>query len=127
MSKVVLDASALLAVLHGEPGAARVTEHLADAVMSAVNVAEAGARLVDRGMPPPLVGEAMRALGVDIAPFDAELAQVSTALRQGTRPFGLSLGDRACLALAQKLGVPAVTADRAWSNLNLSISVTLIR
>lgn len=127
MSKVVLDASALLAVLHGEPGAARVTEHLADAVMSAVNVAEAGARLVDRGMPPPLVGEAMRALGVEIASFDADLAQASTALRQGTRPFGLSLGDRACLALAQKLGVPAVTADRAWSNLNLSISVTLIR
>jgi ribonuclease VapC len=127
MSKVVLDASALLAVLHGEPGAARVTEHLADAVMSAVNVAEAGARLVDRGMPPPLVGEAMRALGVEIASFDADLAQASTALRQGTRPLGLSLGDRACLALAQKLGVPAVTADRAWSNLNLSISVTLIR
>lgn len=127
MSNVVLDASALLAVLHEEPGAALVAEHLDGAAVSAVNVAEAGARLVDRGMPPPLVGEAIRGLGIEIVAFDGELAQASTVLREGTRARGLSLGDRACLALAQRLNVPALTADRAWTTLDLSIPITLIR
>ena len=127
MSSAVLDASALLALLHDEPGADAVAKLLDDAAVSAVNVAEVGARLVDSGMPPPLAGEAIRALGVEVVPFDAELAQASTALRQGTRHRGMSLGDRACLALAQKLGVAAVTADRAWQDLGAPISVKLIR
>jgi ribonuclease VapC len=127
MTGAVLDASAILALLHNETGADAVADLLDEAAISAVNVAEAGARLVDSGMPPPLAGEAIRALGLEIVPFDAELAQASTALRQGTRHLGLSLGDRACLALAQKLSVPAVTADRAWQDLGAPISVTLIR
>jgi len=127
MSNAVLDASAVLAVLHDEPGAGAVAALLDNAAVSAVNIAEVGARLVDSGMPPPLAGEAIRALGLEIMPFDADLAQASTALRQGTRHRGLSLGDRACLALAQKLGVPAVTADRAWRDLGVPVSITLIR
>jgi PIN domain nuclease of toxin-antitoxin system len=127
MSGAVLDASAILALLHDEAGADNVAKLLDDAAVSAVNVAEVGARLVDSGMPPPLAGEAIRGLGLEIVPFDADLAQASTALRQGTRALGLSLGDRACLALAQKRGVPAVTADRAWQNLGAPIQVMLIR
>jgi PIN domain nuclease of toxin-antitoxin system len=127
MTDAVLDASAVLALLHNETGASTVAALLSGAAVSAVNVAEIGARLVDRGMPPPLAGEAIRALGLEVVPFDAELAQASTALRQGTRPLGLSLGDRACLALAQQRGVPAVTADRAWQRLGGPIKVTVIR
>lgn len=127
MSGAVLDASAILALLHDEAGADAVGKLLDRAAVSAVNVAEVGARLVDSGMPPPLAGEAIRALGLEVVPFDAELAQASTTLRQGTRALGLSLGDRACLALAQKRGVPAVTADRAWQKLGAPVQVTLIR
>ena len=83
-----------------------------------------GPAIIRRRAARPLAGEAIRALGLEIVPFDAELAQMSTALRQGTRALDLSLGDRACLALAQKRGV---TADRAWQNLGAPIQVMLIR
>ncbi len=127
MSSVVLDASAILAFLHREAGASFVEAHVAEAVVSAVNVAEVGARLSDWGMSNAEIRRAVTALGIEITPFDDSSAYASAALRPMTRDKGLSLGDRACLALATHLGVPALTADRAWTELQLDVEVRLIR
>lgn len=127
MSNFVLDASAILAVLHREPGGEVVVPLASGALVSAVNVAEAGARLADWDMRD---GEARRAileLGIVVVPFDAELAFDSSALRTPTRRWGLSLGDRACLALAKREGLPALTADHAWLDLDIGVEVRLIR
>lgn len=119
MSEAVLDASALLAVLQGEFGADRVITRLAEAAISAVNLAEVLSKLVDHGVPAAAACEAVAGLDLKVVAFDGALAQGVAALRASTRAAGLSLGDRACLALAARLGVPAVTADRAWRALRL--------
>ena len=127
MAKIVLDASALLAYIHGEPGAERVAAVLDEAVISAVNLAEAVTKLVlttgstDRTL--RLIAEAE----VDVADFDQRLAQETGALAAVTRARGLSLGDRACLALARREQATAMTADHAWSNLDIGVEVQLIR
>ncbi|MDP6351136.1 MAG: type II toxin-antitoxin system VapC family toxin [Alphaproteobacteria bacterium] len=127
MTRAVLDASAILAFLHGEPGASVVEARLADGVASAVNVAEAGARLSDWGMGEAEIRAAITVLGIEIVPFDHTAAYASAALRPITRGAGLSIGDRACLALAGQLAAPAVTADRVWANLDTGIEIELIR
>ncbi len=127
MSEIVLDASALLARLHGEPGAEAVARYLSVALVSAVNLAEVGARLADLGMPDEVARQAIESLGVTIAPFDEDLAYASAALRASTRRRGLSLGDRACLALALLRSVPVLTGDRAWAELDIGVEVRLIR
>ena len=124
---VVLDASALLMLLNGEPGMAAVVEVLPRAVIGAVNVSEAVAKLADGGMPGPDIQEAIEGLGLDIVPFDAELALATGLLRPLTRSAGLSLGDRACLALGMRLHVPVLTADRSWAGLDLDVEVRLLR
>ncbi|MCH8226015.1 MAG: type II toxin-antitoxin system VapC family toxin [Chloroflexi bacterium] len=124
---VVLDASALLMLLNGEPGMAAVVEVLPRAVIGAVNVSEAVAKLADGGMPGPDIQEAIEGLGLDIVPFDAELALATGLLRPLTRFAGLSLGDRACLALGMRLHVPVLTADRSWAGLDLDVEVRLLR
>ena len=127
MSSVVLDASAILALLQREPGAEVVAEHLSGAAISAVNLAEASSRLVDRGMPEAKVREGISALDIEVVSFDREAAYVSVALRPLTRAQGLSLGDRACLALALIRGQPALTADRVWAECDVGVDVKLIR
>lgn len=127
MADIVLDASAVLALLHREVGADIVLRHLDDALVSAVNLAELGARLADHGMPEAEIKEVAEAVGLEIAPFDESQAYASAFLRSATRAKGLSLGDRACLALAKARGVPALTADRAWAELDLGVDVRLIR
>lgn len=127
MDSVVLDASAVLAVLHREPGADAVRASLPSAVISAVNLAEVGTRLADRGMNDSEIREVITALGLVVVQFDEDLAYASAALRPKTRTFGLSLGDRACLSLAGHLGLIALTADRMWANLDLGVDVRLIR
>ena len=128
MTDWVVDASALLAVLNREPGADRVAEALAgEASMSAVNLAEVVTKLADVDMPAAEIREALDPLGVTIVDFDADSAHLVGALRPATRQAGLSLGDRACLALAERLGVPALTADRSWGRLGLDTAVTTIR
>ncbi len=126
MSSVVLDASAVLAFLQREPGGV-VAEHLSAAVISAVNVAEVASRLSDRGVPDGGAREAISALCLEIAAFDHDLAYASAALRPATRRLGLSLGDRACLALAKREGLPALTADRAWASLDMGVEIRLVR
>lgn len=127
VADVVLDASAVLALLHREAGADVVLRHLDNAVVSAVNLAEVAARLADHGMPAAEIREVVGSIGVEIVPFDEPRAYDTASLRSLTRAKGLSLGDRACLALARERGVPAVTADRAWAALDLGIEIELIR
>ncbi|MGG6270606.1 type II toxin-antitoxin system VapC family toxin [Leptolyngbya sp. AN03gr2] len=127
MSSWVLDASALLALLNGESGSERVAEVLPEAAIASVNFSEVVAKLADEGRDEAEIRSYLDLLGLEIVEFDAELAYRTGFLRPLTRSLGLSLGDRACLALASFLQVPALTCDRAWTSLNLEISVELIR
>ncbi len=127
MSKFVLDASALLALLNEEPGAEMVQERLPDAHISAVNLAEVVTRLSLIGMPEDQIREALALLGLDIKPFDDKQAFQSGFLANHTHAYCLSLGDRACLSLALTSGAAALTADRVWQNLELGAEIKLIR
>jgi len=113
----VLDSSALLAFLLREPGAEQVEAILPTAAMSAVNFTEALTKLVERGIPPVNARDVVLGLGVEIVDFDADQAVRAAALREATRKAGLSLGDRACLALALQRQAPALTSDKAWLRL----------
>ena len=123
--RVVLDASALLAYLHGEPGAPIVRVYVASAWVSALNWSEVLQKTLGRGADIEGMTEEMGDIGVDIVQFTAEDAQATAAL--WPRGRSLSLADRACLALAERLGVTALTADRAWAALDLGVEVQLIR
>jgi len=129
VSECVLDASALLASLRRESGAAVVEDLLSGpgATMSTVNLSEVVARLIEAGWSELAIRRDISRLNVDLVPFDATDAFETGLLRPLTRQVGLSLGDRACLALAQRLGLPAVTADRSWTTLQLPITVQSIR
>lgn len=133
MSGLVLDASALLAHLRREPGAGAVTDAIGrGASMSAVNLAEVLSRAADRGADPERLVEALTEAGllhgaVVVEPFTAEDAAVVARLRSNTRAAGLSLGDGACLALAQRLIAQVLTADKAWSELDVGVDVLVIR
>lgn len=127
----VLDASALLAVSKGERGAELVMEliNTKDCVISSVNMAEVGTRLLDLGLPIHELGRGITQFSVDIIDFNQEQALASAALRPLTKSSGLSLGDRACLALAQLMQGCVVTADRAWLDIaeTTKIKVLMIR
>ncbi len=128
MSSAVLDASALLALLGNEPGSMQVATAISNgAAISAVNLAEVVAKLQERGASEAVIRATLMPLTLTVVAFDADLAYATGLLRTATRPAGLSLGDRACLALAQRLGVSALTTDRAWATLGLPIAVTVIR
>jgi ribonuclease VapC len=128
MSSYILDASALLVLLKGEPGSERVIEAIRDeAAISAVNFSEVVGKLCDGGMPEEVIHESLDPLELDIVEFDTELAYQAGLLRPLTKSSGLSLGDRACLALAQHLNLPALTTDRVWKDLLPAITVQLIR
>ncbi len=125
--ELVLDASALLALLNGEPGADVVAGALPGAWICSVNLAEVVGKLAEYGMPREAIAAALGGLGLRVAVFDEDLAWRCGLLRPATRKLGLSLGDRACLALAEHLGMPALTADRAWLKAGLGLDVELIR
>ncbi|MBN9541896.1 MAG: type II toxin-antitoxin system VapC family toxin [Alphaproteobacteria bacterium] len=126
MSDVVLDSSAVLALLAGEPGADLVKDALPGALLSAVNLAEIVAKLTERGMPAAEAASLIDAIGIEVVAFDALQAVRSGALRPSTRAAGLSLGDRACLALADARALPVLTADNAWRQLDQA-NINLIR
>jgi ribonuclease VapC len=127
MTEWVLDASAMLALMRGEPGANRVAAALAASVISSVNAAEVVTKLLREGVSPQSARQAVLSLDCPIVSVDAELGLRAGTLAAATRPNSLSLGDRICLALAERERVPALTADRAWRALGLEISVELIR
>jgi ribonuclease VapC len=126
VSRIVLDASALLAVLNREPGAERLTPQLLSAATSStVNLAEVQGRLVSRGIKPDEAWEAALSPIREAAVFTGEQAKIAGSLIAQTS--GLSLGDRACLALGIALKAPVYTADRSWKNLKLGVRIHLVR
>lgn len=127
MASVVLDTSALLAFVHGEPGGQMVARLIGDAAMSAVNFAEAVTKLVNRGASLDQAKHVLSFAEVDIIDFDRRQAEATGALVSRTRSQSLSLGDRACLTLAMELGLPAVTADPSWKSLGVNVTVQVIR
>ncbi len=127
MISCVLDASAVLAYLAGETGAEEVARLLDEAAISAVNVAEVATKLADQGAPAEKIRAVIDALGVEIIDCDGPLAFRIGELRGSTRGFGLSLGDRACLATAALRGVRAITADRDWKSLKTGVRIHVIR
>ena len=129
MAAFVLDASAALAVLLDERGSDAVIEAMeADAAMSAVNVSEVAAALYQRGWREADVAQAIRALSVEVLPFDLDAALLCGSYRPATRDLGLGLADRACLAAARVAGCPALTGDHVWQRLDLpGVTVQPIR
>lgn len=129
MTEPILDASAVLAFLQKEPGQETVEAVLEKgrAVICAVNLSEVATKLVEGGMTPALAREALAALDLDVYPFDEPLALECAWLRGPTRAGGLSLGDRACLALGKRLARPVLTTDRSWEGLAVGVTVRLAR
>ena len=126
MSRAVLDASAILAALFREPGADVVETHYEAGIVSSVNLSEVAAKLSDRAMPGTEAQQLLSGLGLEVRPFDERLAYMAGALRQATRSIGLSLGDRACLALGQAEGAPVLTMDRKWAEVSEAVGVEVI-
>jgi PIN domain nuclease of toxin-antitoxin system len=128
MNRVVLDASALLAILNQEHGSEKLTpEILSAATTSTVNLAEVNGKLVRRGLDPNEAWEATMSPIREAAAFTSEHARLTGDLVAQTRALGLSLGDRACLALGLALKAPVYTADRAWKKLKVSVRIHVIR
>lgn len=117
---MVLDASAVLALLYGEPGQEEIRERIrgAEVEIGAVNVSEVSAKLAEAGFSRAECRQAVDALAPTVHPFDEELAHAAGEMRPATKDRGLSLGDRACLALANSLGVAALTTDGDWDGLD---------
>lgn len=127
MIESVLDASAILALLQNEPGSETILEHLPRAAVSAVNLSEVVAKLSEAGVPEAAIRAALGPLDLDVRPFDEEAAYVCGLLRWKTRKSGLSLGDRACLALGLALARPVVTTEKAWSHFDVGVKVVTVR
>jgi ribonuclease VapC len=123
----VLDASALLAMLRGEPGGEKVPDLLQSAALSSVNWAEVIQKSIEHKVDVSGMREDFEALGLEIVPFTVDQAEQVAHLRQETRSLGLSLGDRACLALALERGCSAVTTDRSWTQLSLDVPIENLR
>ena len=124
---VVLDASALLAMVLHEPGRDVVRAALDGAVISTVNLSEVYTKVVEKGLDVDAVRAAIQTSPIHIVAFGDEHALWTGKLRKQTRAHGLSLGDRACLATAMHEKRPVMTADKAWRNLDLGIEVIVIR
>ncbi|HZV74826.1 MAG TPA: type II toxin-antitoxin system VapC family toxin [Conexibacter sp.] len=125
--EAVLDASALIALLWEEPGAEAVEPLLSRSAVSAVNWAEVLQRYRAYGVETAGKRESVEALGISVEAFSGEDAETVAELWHPTRRAGLSLADRACLALARRLGVAAHTADRDWRKVAVDVDVVLIR
>jgi ribonuclease VapC len=123
----VVDSSAVLALLQNEAGGATVSQLMYGAFLSTVNLTEVHSKLIEKGLPAPLSWARIMALQCDVCAYTGEQARTAAELIQVTKPFGLSLGDRACLALAMERNAKAYTTDRTWKNLSLGIEIEVIR
>ncbi len=123
----VLDASALLAALHDEPGGDEILASTGGWAMSSVNWSEVLQKSAARNVDTKGLREDLEALGLEIAPFTAQDAETAAQLWPKTRSGGLSLADRACLALGKRLQVPVLTADKAWAKFKIGVQIQVIR
>lgn len=127
MSEAVLDASVVLAAMLRESGGAAVGQLTGVILVSAVNHAEVWSKLADLGIETAKVESSISMMGLEVVAFDREQAESVAQLRAVTRAAGLSLGDRACLALAISRNAKALTADRAWQGIELPVEIELVR
>jgi PIN domain nuclease of toxin-antitoxin system len=128
MNEVVLDASAMLAYIQEERGAENLTKEILDrAVASTVNLAEAQSKLVKKGHDPEEAWEEILSLVNAEVPFTSNQARIAGDLITTTEPYGLSLGDRSCLALAIALNAPVYTTEQLWRNLKVGVPIHVIR
>lgn len=126
-NRTVLDSSAILALIQQEPGAEAVEKVIPHGIVSAVIFAEVAGKLVDRGFSDREIDATLSETHLEILAFDERQAREVAALRRITSRRGLSLADNACLALARTLGLPVMTADKVWSQLDIGVEVRLIR
>jgi ribonuclease VapC len=124
---IVADASAVIALLVGEPFTRFDVLRLPNAAISAVNLSEVLARLQEIGLPEAESDIVLARLNLRVIAFDEPQARAAARLHSVTRQAGLSLGDRACLALGGILGCPVVTADRVWASVDVGVEVVVIR
>jgi PIN domain nuclease of toxin-antitoxin system len=128
MNEAVLDASAILALLQHERGAEKLTDEiLENAVASTVNLAEVQSKLVKKGHAPDEAWEDTLSPITAEEPFTTEQARIAGDLITTTEKYGLSLGDRSCLALAIALKAPVYTTEQSWRNLKLGVPIHVIR
>lgn len=123
----VLDSSAVLAVIFNEPGGDKVVDLLQGGLLSTVNLAEIHTRLLLDGRPADFAWNRILSLGCEICFFDDEQARLAAEMISVTKPYGLSLGDRACLALGLQRKATVYTTDQVWKRLNLGIEIEVIR
>ena len=124
---IVFDSSALLTVVKKERGASIVEAAFGDALMSAVNLTEVLSKVSDWGLDANAYIRNLATLRLEFVDFNFNRAALAASLRAATRSFGLSLGDRACLALAIERDCPVMTADRTWAKLDIGVPIQLIR
>ena len=127
MTKFIMDASAVLAVVNNEPGADYVWDRMPGSSISSVNYAEVITKLIEYGSTALAAREAVDDYLLEVISVDAELGARMGTLHEVTQRKNISLGDRACLALAERLKLPILTADRAWAKLDLGLTIELIR
>jgi len=128
VNRAVLDASAIMAAIHREPGAEKADKIVeSGAAVSAVNLAEVVRKFSAGGALVADTRDILGALGLEIVPFDTEQAYMAGALEPQFDALGLSLGDRACLTLAKILHLPAVTTDRQWAKLRVGVDIVVLR
>ena len=127
MSAVVFDSSVLIAILRQELGSEVGEQSLNDALISTVNLAEVATYLARNSVPPETINQALAAFPIEVVPFDREQGLIAGCLYPACKSLGLSLGDRACLALAKSKNLPVLTADKAWLELKIGVDVNSIR
>lgn len=127
MNNIIMDSSALLALIANEKGADTVMQYLPHAKMSTVNVSESIATLINKGTTFQEAETIVDSLMHDRIPFTDPQSKIAAEIIKETKKYGLSLGDRACLSLALIEKLPVLTADKIWSNLKLGIKIILIR
>ena len=126
MTKTVLDASAVPALLKNEHGADGIEEALDGAAISAVNLVEVTSKLLSGGMTDAALQEALDSLNLDVLPLDETQARSAGRIREHANTLGLSLADRACLSLAQTRRCAAMTTDRAWSKVSFGVEIRIV-
>ncbi|HHP7230928.1 MAG TPA: PIN domain-containing protein [Xenococcaceae cyanobacterium] len=127
MSAIVFDSSVLIAILRQEPGSDVGEQSLNEALISTVNLAEVATYLARNSVPPETINDALAAFPIEVVPFDREQGLIAGCLYPACKSLGLSLGDRACLALAKSKSLPVLTADKAWLELEIDVKVKSIR